>query len=118
MGGAAGTAVRAHELFQKIGPIMQTVPAEYKGNYDNKLKQAKSLSDMAADKAKTVFFEPITPWEKVKMPDAKNFVKFDPTGNDELLKVPACNDTFRYIIPPQVRNMQSEFKTIIQNQID
>ena len=41
---------------------------------------------MAADKAKTVFFEPITSHEKVKMPDAKNFVKLDPSGNDELIK--------------------------------
>lgn len=73
---------------------------------------------MAADKAKTVFFEPITSHEKVKMPDAKNFVKLDPTGIDELLKTSPYNDTFRYIIPPQVRNMQSEFKTIIQNLID
>ena len=68
---------------------------------------------MAADKAKTVFFEPITPHDKVKMHDAKNFVKLDPTANDELIKIPAFNDTFRYIIPPQVRNMQAEFRTII-----
>jgi hypothetical protein len=70
---------------------------------------------MAADKAKTVFFEPITSHEKVKMPDAKNFVKMDPTANEELVKPSTYNDTFRYIIPPQVRNMQQEFKTIIQN---
>jgi len=70
---------------------------------------------MAADKAKTVFFEPITEHSKVKMPDAKNFVKMDPSGNEELLKTSTYNDTFRYIIPPQVRNMQSEFKTIVQN---
>ena len=55
---------------------------------------------MAADKAKTVFFEPITPHAQVKMPDAKNFVKLDPRANDELLKIPHYNDTFRYIIPP------------------
>ena len=76
------------------------------------------MSDTAADKAKNVLFVPITPHEKVKMPDAKNFVKLDPTGNDELLKTSAYNDTFRYIILSQVRNMQQEFKTIIQNQID
>lgn len=73
---------------------------------------------MAADKAKTVFFEQITPFQQVKIPDAKNFVKLDPSANDELLVIPAMNDTFRYIIPPQVRNMQSEFKTIVQNIID
>ena len=55
---------------------------------------------MAADKAKTVFFEPITAYDKVKMPDAKNFVKMDPSGNEELVKTSPYNDTFRYIIPP------------------
>lgn len=73
---------------------------------------------MAADKAKTVFFEQITPPAQVKMPDAKNFVKFDDGANAVLLEVPHMDDTFRYIVPPQVRNMQSEFKTIIQNMID
>jgi len=94
---------------------MASIPVDYKSNYENKKKQAQQLSDMAADKAKTVFFEPITSHDKVKMPDAKNFVKLDPTGNEELLKSPSYNDTFRYIIPPQVRNMQAEFRTIIQN---
>ena len=73
---------------------------------------------MAADKARTVFFEAITPHEKVQMPDAKNFVKLDPSGNEELVAVPAMDDTFRYIIPPQVRSMQSEFKTIVQGLVD
>lgn len=45
-------------------------------------------------------------------------MKFDESANAELLVIPPMNDIFRYIIPPQVRNMQSEFKTIIQNVID
>jgi hypothetical protein len=28
------------------------------------------------------------------------------------------NETLRYIIPPQVRKMQGEFKTMMQNLID
>lgn len=73
---------------------------------------------MSSEKAKTVFYEPITPPDKVKMPDAKNFVKYDGTVQEELNATSPHNETFRYIIPPQVRNMQSEFKTIIQNMID
>lgn len=115
MGHAAGTAVNAAALFAAIEPITGSIPADYRANYANKRKQAEQLSAMAADKAKTVFFEPITPPAQVKMPDAKNFVKFDDSANAVLLEVPHMNDTFRYIIPPQVRNMQSEFKTIIQN---
>lgn len=118
MGHAAGTAVHAQALFDAMEPITVAIPADYRGNYANKRKQVQQLSAMAADKAKTVFFEPITPPGQVKMPDAKNFVKFDDSANAELLVVPHMNDTFRYIVPPQVRNMQSEFKTIIQNQID
>jgi len=66
---------------------------------------------MAVDKAKTVFFEKVTDFKDVRIPDAKNFVKFDPTIGDELIKVPVMNETLRYIIPPQVRKMQAEFKT-------
>ena len=32
---------------------------------------------MATEKAKTVFFESVAPPEKIKMPDQKNFVKFE-----------------------------------------
>lgn len=99
-------------------PITTHIPADYRANYQNKRKQAEQLSAMAADKAKTVFFEAITPASKVLMPDRKNFVKLDDSANPELLVIPPMNDTFRYIVPPQVRNMQSEFKTIVQNLID
>lgn len=38
MGHAAGTAVRAAELFTAIQPIIATIPPEYKSNYENKTK--------------------------------------------------------------------------------
>jgi hypothetical protein len=105
MGHAAGTANRAAELFVAIAPITKALPPDYLPNYQAKTEQAQKLAAMAADKAQTVFFEAITPHQNVKMPDAKNFVKLEPSANEELLKVPAMNDTFRYIIPPQVRSM-------------
>lgn len=52
------------------------------------------------------------------MPDAKNFVKYDQTAEEPLLVIPAMNEVLRYIVPPQVRKMAAEFKTMIQNLID
>ena len=68
---------------------------------------------MAEDKAKNVFFEIIVSYEKILIPDSKNFVKFDASIKDELDKVPIMNETLRYIIPPQVRKMQAEFKQML-----
>ena len=68
---------------------------------------------MAEDKAKNVFFEIIVSYEKIQIPDSKNFVKFDASIKDELDKVPTMNETLRYIIPPQVRKMQAEFKQML-----
>ena len=68
---------------------------------------------MAEDKAKNVFFEIIVSYEKIQIPDSKNFVKFDASIKDELDKVPIMNETLRSIIPPQVRKMQAEFKQML-----
>lgn len=55
---------------------------------------------MATDKAKTVFFEQVTPFDKIKMPDSKNFVKFDDSCKAELDKIPMMNETLRHVVPP------------------
>jgi hypothetical protein len=61
MGHAAGTAAHSATLFNNMGGLLQSIPGDYAGNYQNKKKQAEQLAAMSADKAKTVFFEPITP---------------------------------------------------------
>jgi len=55
---------------------------------------------MSAEKAKTVFFERVTPFTEVKMPDAKNYVKYDNGCKEELELVSPHEDIFRHIIPP------------------
>lgn len=67
---------------------------------------------MATEKAKSVFFESVAPPEKIKMPDQKNFVKFEEKElKEELEQTPVMNETLRHVVPPQVRTMQTEFKT-------
>lgn len=42
------------------------------------------MAKLSADKAKNVFFEKIPPFSDVKMPDSKNFVKFDSSVQEAL----------------------------------
>jgi len=107
--------VYAAELFSKMRPGMQAIPLEYMDNYKKKCEQADNMSKMASDKAKNVFFEAIPDHNKIKIPDTKNFVKFDDACKDELSKVPVMNETLRHVVPPEVRSMQADFKTQMQN---
>ena len=100
MGDAAGTAAHAASLFQTLGQMMATIPADYNTNYQKKNGDAQKLSQMATDKAKTVFFEPVTSFDQIKMPDAKNYVKLDDRCKAPLDEVPPMSDVFRHIIPP------------------
>jgi cytochrome c551/c552 len=114
MGIAAGTALQSLKLFEQCQQTVNLIGPSYAENYQNKIKQAASLEKMASDKAKTVFFEQVPPADKIKMPDQKNFVKFEEKEcKEELEMVPVMNETLRHVVPPQVRSMQTEFKTQI-----
>ena len=63
------------------------------------------MATLSADKAKNVFFEKIPPFSEIKMPDSKNFVKFDDSLKDELNQIPVMNEVLRHVIPPEVRKM-------------
>lgn len=69
------------------------------------------MAKTSTDKAQNVFFEKIPDHSIIKIPDSKNFVKFDDSVKAELDKVPFMNETLRHVVPPEVRNMQAEFKT-------
>lgn len=75
------------------------------------MKQSGDLGKMAADKAKNVFFEKIPAFGDIKIPDCKNFVKFDNSCQTELEKVPAANEVLRHVVPTAVRKMQGELQT-------
>ena len=77
MGIAAGTAAQARKLFEECLSVVNLIGPTYSDNYQNKLKQAASLEKMATEKAKSVFFESVATPDKIKMPDQKNFVKFE-----------------------------------------
>ena len=97
---------------------MKNIPADYKVNYTKKLENAQQMSTTATDKAKNVFFEKIPEERDGKMPDRKNFVKFDESAKAALEVVPTMSETLRHVIPPEVRAMQGELKQFIQNTVD
>ena len=84
MGIAAGTANHAAALFARIEGIVKTIPPDYGDNYAKKREQAQNMSALATDKAKKVFFEAIPAHSDIKIPDQKNFVKFDGSTADLL----------------------------------
>ena len=118
MGIAAGTAQHANEVFSGMQSIIQNIDASYHTNYNNKLKQSGDMAKLSADKAKNVFFEKIPPFNEIKMPDSKNFVKFDDSIKDELNQTPVMNEVLRHVVPAEVKKMKTELHTYIQNQID
>jgi hypothetical protein len=118
MGVAVGTAQQAQECLKKCEPFIGRIPAEYKKNFDDKLKQSQDLYKMAHKKNQEVYFEPVPPLSQIPIPDAKNFVKLDSDLAPKFLEDVEMSNTLRYVIPPAVRKMQAEFRQQVQNQID
>lgn len=118
MGEAAGTLSHAYNLFASMKQVVGTIPNDYKDNYGKKLANAEQMFQKASQLCKDVFFEKIPEFKAIPMPDRKNFVKLDDSEKTDLEKVPIMNETLRHIIPPEVRSMQSDLKTQIQNTID
>lgn len=105
MGIAAGTALQSCKLFKEMANTIQAIPPEYSANYTKKCGDATKMSDMAIEKAKNVFFEKIPDFTAIPMPDQKNFVKLDPSGEEPLKVEPSMKDVLRHVVPPQVRKM-------------
>ena len=101
-----------------MSSIIGNIDGSYHTNYNNKLKQSGDMAKLSADKAKNVFFEKIPPFSEIKMPDSKNFVKFDDSCKDDLTKVPIMVEILRHVVPPEVQRMNKELHTELQNQID
>lgn len=118
MGEAAGTLNHAHNLFMSMGSVIAAIPIDYKDNYSKKLANSEQMAQKAAQLCKDVFFEKVPEFKSIVMPDRKNFVKLDDSEKADLEKIPIMNETLRHIIPPEVRSMQSEIKTQVQNTID
>jgi hypothetical protein len=110
MGIAAGTAKRASDLFISAGKIVNRIHPDYRTTFELKVTQSKKLAEQSADKAVNVCFEQVVSWEKIEIPDSKNYVKFDKSANDDFTKIPHMNEILRHIVPPEVRQMQTELK--------
>ena len=63
------------------------------------------MATLAADKAQKVFFEKIPNFSDIKIPDSKNFVKFDDSCREQLEVIPTVNEVLRHVVPTAVRKM-------------
>ncbi len=75
------------------------------------------MREKAVKENKTIYFEKEIPMDQIPRPDAQNFVKMEPVL-DSLQGTLAIEEKLRHIVPPQVRVMQIELKTKMQEVIN
>ena len=103
--------------FEKAKQVVTLIPSNYQDNYNNKYGDVIKLRDKAIHENKTIYFERETPVEQLPTPDLQNFVKMEPLL-DSLSGKLAIEEKLRHIVPPQVRVMQVELKTKLQEVIN
>lgn len=103
--------------FERAKPVVMTIPSNYQDNFNTKYADVCKLRDKAINENKTIYFDREIPLEQIPKPDLQNFVKLEPVLGDLQGKL-AIEEKLRHIVPPQVRVMQIELKTKLQEVIN
>ena len=103
--------------FEKAKQVVTLIPSNYQENYNTKYAEVIKLRDKAIQENKTIYFEREVPIEQLPVPDMQNFVKMEPLLDSLQSKLP-IEEKLRHIVPPQVRVMQVELKTKLQEVIN
>lgn len=101
------------EKFNEANPFVQALGGAYKANFDTKFAEAQKLLATAIDENKKIYYEPSIPTAELKKPDPQNFVNLLAL-NEEINTTPELDEKLRHIVPPAVRGMQDELKTMLQ----
>lgn len=70
------------------------------------------IKEKAINENKTIYFEKEVPEAQIPKPDLQNFVKLDAVLEDLNAKL-SMEDKLRYIVPPAVRVMNEELKSVL-----
>lgn len=101
------------EEFNAAKPYVDALGGGYKSNYEAKFAEARGLLAKAIDENKKIYYEPNIPTGEVEKPDPQNFVNLL-TLSDQLNEVNPLDEKLRHIVPPAVRSMQDELKSMLQ----
>jgi hypothetical protein len=118
MGQAVSLLKKTVAELDRAKAIVATIPSNYQDNFNAKYADVCKQRDKAINDNKTIYFERETPQEKLSRPDLQNFVKLEPLLGDILTGKLAIEEKLRHIVPPQVRAMQIEIKTKLQEVLD
>lgn len=75
------------------------------------------LRDKAIKENQTIYFETEVHQDKIPKPDMQNFVKMEALVDTLNGKFP-IEEKLRHLVPPQVRVMQGELKTKLQDVVN
>lgn len=101
------------EEYNAAKPFVDALGGGYKSNYDTKFAEARDLLAKAIDENKKIYYEPNIPTGEVEKPDPQNFVNLL-AMSDQINASNPLDEKLRHIVPPAVRAMQDELKTMLQ----
>lgn len=101
------------ERFNEASAFANILGGAYKENFDKKCNEAKAIAKKAADENSKIYYEGVIPASDCPKPDPQNFVNLVSMA-EEMHKTPELDNKLRHLVPPAVRAMQEELKTLLQ----
>lgn len=112
MGLALAYLRQALKVLDEAKQVVTMIPSNYQENFNKKYEDISANLKKAESQNKSIYFES----EAKSLPsvDLQNFVKLDSVLDIVQQRV-AFEDKLRHLVPPEVRVMQNELKTQLQN---
>lgn len=101
------------EKFEEARPFVNILGGAYKANFDKKLAEATELAKKAENDNKKIYYEGAVPASECPKPDPQNFVNLTSIA-EELNATPDMDNKLRHLIPPAVKEMQTELNNVLQ----
>lgn len=114
MGLAVGYLRESLKILDQAKAVVGLIPSNYQENFNKKYEEITKTLNKAVDQNKSIYFEPEIKTERLPVLDLQNFVKLDSCLEVIQQKNP-LEDKLRHLVPPEVRVMQTELKTQLQN---
>ena len=114
MGLAVAYLNKAVAEFNECKLFVTPIGGTYQQNWEKKLSEASELCAKAAKENNSVYYELVQKPEAVEVPNPKNYVKLVDCSAD-FNAPPELDNYLRHLVPPAVRAMQQELKTVLDS---
>jgi hypothetical protein len=99
--------------FDEAKPFVNTLGGAYKVNFDKTYGETVANLQRMTQENKTVYYDSEPSLEDLPKPDPQNFVKMVSMA-EVINSLPPLDNQLRHLVPPAVRAMGEELKTMLQ----